>query len=180
MIDYDKDGNFISSLRNYYTEKNLPVSVLCRRQKENITGKTVFGVTEVATDLNTEYYVKLQDEKYLSILLSRMPLDNMQPIEKYKKAPDLSAAGQIRTSRTIVLSGRIPSWNIAPIGKFSAAWASAKERFTAVRSLSKDTPSSPGFAESSCTYSRRAGCCIQLNWGGSFFRSYLCATRCWL
>jgi hypothetical protein len=82
-IDYDKDGNFISSLR-YYTEKNLPVSVLCRLQKR-YAGKTVFGVTEVATDLNTEYYVKLQDENTWYTVKSDAD-GNMQLIEKYKKA----------------------------------------------------------------------------------------------
>ncbi len=82
-VDYDKDGNFVSSLR-YYTEKNLPVSVLCRLQKR-YAGKTVFGVTEVATDLNTEYYVKLQDENTWYTVKSDAD-GNMQLIEKYKKA----------------------------------------------------------------------------------------------
>src|ERR1700744_59842 len=55
-VDYDRDGNFISSLR-YYTEKNLPVSVLCRIHKK-YAGKEIFGVTEMATDNSTEYYIK--------------------------------------------------------------------------------------------------------------------------
>jgi hypothetical protein len=82
-IDYDKDGNFVSSLR-YYTEKNLPVSVLCRLQKR-YAGKAVCGVTEMATELSTEYYVKLQDENTWYTVKSDAD-GNMQLIEKYKKA----------------------------------------------------------------------------------------------
>jgi hypothetical protein len=82
-VDYDKDGNFVSSLR-YYTEKNLPVTVICRLQKK-YAGKTVFGVTEVATDAATEYYIKLEDAK--NWLTVKSDADgNMQVIEKYKKA----------------------------------------------------------------------------------------------
>jgi hypothetical protein len=82
-VDYDKDGNFVSSLR-YYTEKNLPVTVLCRLQKR-YADKTVFGVTEVATEAATEYYIKLEDAK--NWLTVKSDADgNMQVIEKYKKA----------------------------------------------------------------------------------------------
>jgi hypothetical protein len=82
-VDYDKDGNFVSSLR-YYTEKNLPVTVICRLQKK-YAGKTVFGVTEVATDATTEYYIKLEDAKSWTTVKSDAD-GNMQVVEKYKKA----------------------------------------------------------------------------------------------
>src|SRR5580658_5839092 len=60
-VNYDKDGNFVSSIR-YYSEKNLPITVIYRLEKE-YAGKSVFGVTEVSTENGTEYFIKLQDEK---------------------------------------------------------------------------------------------------------------------
>jgi hypothetical protein len=82
-VEYDKDGNFLSSLR-YYSEKNLPVTILCRLQKK-YADKKVFGVTEVATESSVEYYIKLEDAT--SWLTVRSNIDgNMQVVEKYKKA----------------------------------------------------------------------------------------------
>ena len=82
-IEYDKDGNFLSSLR-YYTEKNLPVSILCRLQKK-YSDKKIFGVTEMTTDSAVEYYIKLEDDT--SWITVRSNADgNMQIIEKFKKA----------------------------------------------------------------------------------------------
>ena len=82
-IEYDKEGNFMSSLR-YYTEKNLPVNILCRLQKK-YADKKVFGVTEMATETAVEYYIKLEDDK--SWITVKSSVDgNMQVVEKYKKA----------------------------------------------------------------------------------------------
>jgi hypothetical protein len=82
-VEYDKDGNFVSSLR-YYSEKNLPVTVLCQLQKK-YAGKTIFGVTELATEASTEYYIKLVDDH--NWMTVRSDADgNMQLVEKYKKA----------------------------------------------------------------------------------------------
>jgi hypothetical protein len=82
-VEYDKDGNFVSSLR-YYSEKNLPVTVLCQLQKK-YAGKTIFGVTELATDASTEYYIKMVDDR--NWMTVRSDADgNMQLVEKYKKA----------------------------------------------------------------------------------------------
>jgi hypothetical protein len=82
-VEYDKDGNFQNSLR-YYTEKNLPVTILCRLQKR-YGDKKVFGVTEMATESSVEYYIKLEDaENWITV---RSNIDgNMQVVEKYKKA----------------------------------------------------------------------------------------------
>ena len=82
-VEYDKDGNFLTSLR-YYTEKNLPVTILCRLQKR-YGDKKVFGVTEMATESSVEYYIKLEDaENWITV---RSNIDgNMQVVEKYKKA----------------------------------------------------------------------------------------------
>src|ERR1700754_4468201 len=82
-IEYDKDGNFVSSLR-YYSEKNLPVSILCRLQKK-YGDKKVFGVTEMTTESAVEYYIKLEDATTWMTVRSNSD-GNMQVIEKYKKA----------------------------------------------------------------------------------------------
>lgn len=82
-IDYDKDGNFVSSLR-YYTEKNLPVNILCKLQKK-YADKKVFGVTELTTDASVEYYIKLEDDKNWITVKSNTD-GNLQVIEKFKKA----------------------------------------------------------------------------------------------
>jgi hypothetical protein len=82
-VEYDKDAHFISALR-YYTEKNLPVTVICQLQKK-YAGKSVWGVTEMSTENSTEYYVKLVDEKNWYTVRSDAE-GNMQTIEKYKKS----------------------------------------------------------------------------------------------
>jgi hypothetical protein len=82
-IEYDKDGNFLSSLR-YYTEKGLPVNILCRLQKK-YADKKIFGVTEMANENSVEYYIKLEDAN--TWITVRSTIDgNMQVVEKYKKA----------------------------------------------------------------------------------------------
>ena len=82
-VNYDKDGNFVSSLR-YYSEKNLPVTIICRLQKE-YPGKSVFGVTEVANEYGTEYYIRLQDDKNWYTIHSD-DSGNLEKIEKFRKA----------------------------------------------------------------------------------------------
>jgi hypothetical protein len=82
-VNYDKDGNFMSSLR-YYSEKNLPVTVICRLQKD-YAGKSVFGVTEVATENGVEYFIKLQDDNYWYTIHSDSS-GNLEKIEKFRKA----------------------------------------------------------------------------------------------
>ena len=82
-VEYDKEGNFLNSLR-YYSEKNLPVNILCRLQKK-YADKKVFGVTEVTSDANVEYYIKLEDaENWITV---KSNADGaLQVVEKYKKA----------------------------------------------------------------------------------------------
>ena len=82
-VEYDKDGNFLNSLR-YYSEKNLPVTILCRLQKR-YSDKKIFGVTEMATDSSVEYYIKLEGENDWITVRSNID-GNMQVVEKYKKA----------------------------------------------------------------------------------------------
>ena len=82
-VEYDKDGNFVNSLR-YYGERNLPVTILCRLQKK-FPDKTIFGVTEMATESSVEYYIKLQDATQWITVRSNID-GNLQVVEKYKKA----------------------------------------------------------------------------------------------
>jgi len=82
-IDYDKEGNFLSSIR-YYTEKNLPVNIICKLQKK-YADKKVFGVTEMTTEGTVEYYIKLEDETNWITVKSNVD-GNLQVVEKYKKA----------------------------------------------------------------------------------------------
>jgi hypothetical protein len=82
-IDYDKEGNFVSSLR-YYTERNLPVNIICKLQKK-YSDKKVFGVTEMTTDGTVEYYIKLEDATTWMTVKSNVD-GNLQVVEKYKKA----------------------------------------------------------------------------------------------
>ena len=81
-IDYDKEGNFISSLR-YYTEKNLPINILVKLQKR-YADKKVFGVTEMTTDAVVDYYIKLEDATNWITVKSNAD-GNMSVVEKYKK-----------------------------------------------------------------------------------------------
>jgi hypothetical protein len=81
-VEYDKDAHFVSSLR-YYSEKNLPVTIICQLEKK-YAGKTVWGVTELSTELSTEYYVKLVDDQNWYTVRSDSE-GNMQTVEKYKK-----------------------------------------------------------------------------------------------
>jgi hypothetical protein len=82
-IEYDKDGNFISSVR-YYTEKDLPLNILCKLQKK-FPGKTVFGVTEMTTESEVNYYIKLEDATSWMTVKSGQD-GNLEITEKYKKA----------------------------------------------------------------------------------------------
>jgi len=82
-VDYDKEGNFMSSVRYYY-EKNLPVNIICKLKKR-FAGKSVFGVTEMTTESSVVYYIKLEDEKSWTTVKSDVD-GNMEVVEKYKKA----------------------------------------------------------------------------------------------
>jgi len=82
-VEYDKEGNFLNSLR-YYAEKNLPVNILCRLQKK-YADKSVFGVTEMTNDSFVEYYIKMQDAQNWYTVHSDSE-GNMRVVEKYKKA----------------------------------------------------------------------------------------------
>jgi hypothetical protein len=60
-VKYDAEGNFISSLR-YYTEQHLPLNVISGLKKR-YADKKIFGITEITTDEEVVYHVKLEDAK---------------------------------------------------------------------------------------------------------------------
>ena len=82
-INYDKEGNFLNATR-YYTEQNLPVNILCKIKKR-YPAQTVYGITEVDTDVAVDYYIKLQDAANW-ITVKSDSNGNMEVVEKYKKA----------------------------------------------------------------------------------------------
>jgi hypothetical protein len=82
-VEYDKDGDFLGSVR-YYFEKDLPLNILCKLQKK-YPGKTVFGVTEMTTESEVSYYIKLEDAANWMTVKAGTD-GNMEVVEKYKKA----------------------------------------------------------------------------------------------
>ena len=82
-VKFDIEGNFMGSTR-YYKEQHLPTSILCKLKKK-YTDKTVFGVTEVTTSEEINYYVKLEDKKsWITVKINGN--GQMELIEKYRKA----------------------------------------------------------------------------------------------
>ena len=80
---YDMDGNLLRTTR-YYGEENLPINVLTKIKKKYV-GKSIYGVTESATEEEIKYHVVLQDEKNWYIIIA----DNWGSLElskKYRKA----------------------------------------------------------------------------------------------
>ena len=82
-VRYDKEGNFLSSLR-YYKEDMLPLSVL-HQLKKKYAKKTVFGVTELIVGSDVAYFIKLEDEK-IWMTVKADQNGNMSIYEKFKKS----------------------------------------------------------------------------------------------
>lgn len=81
-VNYDKEGNMISSIR-YYAPQLLPLYILNKVSQEN-PKKKLFGVTEVTYGGNIAYYIKLEDKTNWYTL--KIDMDgNSQIVEKYKK-----------------------------------------------------------------------------------------------
>jgi hypothetical protein len=81
-VNYDKEGNMISSLR-YYNPQLLPLYILNKVSQEN-PKKKLFGVTEVTVGGNIAYYIKLEDNNCWYTV--KVDSDgNTQTVEKYKK-----------------------------------------------------------------------------------------------
>ncbi len=82
-VRYDKEGNFLSSLR-YYQEDMLPLSVL-HQIKKKYSKKSIFGVTELIVGTDVAYFVKLEDEKsWLTIKADQQ--GNLSVYEKLRKS----------------------------------------------------------------------------------------------
>ncbi len=82
-ISYDKDGEFIASLR-YYTEKNLPY-YLINIVNHKYHPQKIYGVTEVSNRSDILYYVKLEGPKFwLTVLLDSDGTSSVT--EKFRKA----------------------------------------------------------------------------------------------
>lgn len=58
---YDRDGN-VSRTERYYKADGLSPFLMAQLNKK-FAGKTVFGVTEVATDAGVVYHIILEDAK---------------------------------------------------------------------------------------------------------------------
>ncbi len=84
-IEYDHDGNFIESER-YYSDINLLPIHLKWEINKKYKDKTVFGITEVNTDSETSYYVKLEDNKeWITVKGTAYGIDSV--VEKFQKQP---------------------------------------------------------------------------------------------
>jgi hypothetical protein len=82
-VKYDKEGNFLSSIR-YYGEQNLPINIVCQLKKK-YADKKIFGVTEITNADEVNYFVKLEDEKnWITVKVTGN--GQMTSVEKYKKA----------------------------------------------------------------------------------------------
>ncbi|HVG12558.1 MAG TPA: hypothetical protein VM843_06110, partial [Flavisolibacter sp.] len=82
-ITYDVDGNILRSIR-YYGEEQLPLFVRAKLQKQ-YAGKTVFGVTELASEGELDYYIVLEDATSWNHVKCTST-GNMEMYKKFKKA----------------------------------------------------------------------------------------------
>lgn len=80
---YDMDGNLLRTTR-YYGEENLPINVLTKIKKKYV-GKSIYGVTESATEEEAKYHVVLQDEKNWYIIIADS-WGSLELSKKYRKA----------------------------------------------------------------------------------------------
>jgi len=80
---YDTDGNLLRTTR-YYSEEYLPINIITKLKKK-FEGKSIYGVTESATEEEVVYQIVLEDTKNWYIVNS----DNSGSLEvskKYRKA----------------------------------------------------------------------------------------------
>jgi len=79
---YDTNGNLLRTTR-YYSQENLPINILTKVQKK-YAGKSVYGVTEIATEDEVSYHITLQDEKNWYIVKADT-WGNLELSQKYRK-----------------------------------------------------------------------------------------------
>jgi len=78
-VNYDGQGNFLSS-RRYYRNAKLPIDIQCKLQKQ-FSGKTVYGVTEIAVADNVYYFIKMED----ATSWTSLRINNAREIEVLEK-----------------------------------------------------------------------------------------------
>lgn len=81
-VNYDKEGNMLGSVR-YYKPQQLPLNIYTRLKKE-FSKKSLFGVTEITTNNQVAYYVKMEDAKFWTTVKVDES-GNSMVYEKYKK-----------------------------------------------------------------------------------------------
>jgi hypothetical protein len=80
---YDAEGNLLRTTR-YYSQENLPINILTKIQKK-YAGKSIYGVTELATEEEVSYHVTLQDEKNWYVVQADN-FGNLELSKKFRKA----------------------------------------------------------------------------------------------
>jgi hypothetical protein len=81
-VEYDLEGNFLSSVR-FYSEKELPAKIQSKLRKK-FPGETVFGVTEKTNEFGVEYDIKMEDATNW-ITVRANGTGSMEVVEKFKK-----------------------------------------------------------------------------------------------
>ena len=82
-IVYDADGNILRTTR-YYSGEQLPLFVRAKLERQ-YKGKKVFGVTELATEGELDYYIVLEDAKTWTHVKCNAT-GSMETTKKYRKA----------------------------------------------------------------------------------------------
>ncbi len=80
---YDNDGNLVKTIRTY-DEKTLAPNILSKLKKK-YAGKEIFGITEVSTESEINYFITLRDDKNFYKIESDA-YGSLQQVEKYKRA----------------------------------------------------------------------------------------------
>jgi hypothetical protein len=80
---YDTNGNLLRTTR-YYSQENLPINILTSVKKK-FAGKSIYGITELATEDEVAYHIILQDEKNWYIVKADN-WGNLELSKKYRKA----------------------------------------------------------------------------------------------
>ena len=82
-VNYDRNGVMTGAIR-YYAPQMLPLNVY-NRLKKNFSDKELFGVTEVTSGTDINYYIKMQDSKnWITVKIDEFGSTSIT--EKYKKA----------------------------------------------------------------------------------------------
>lgn len=82
-IRFDAEGNVIGTIR-YYAPDQLPLNILMK-MKKRYAKRTLYYVTELATEDGVRYYVSMQDDKHWYTITSDLN-GNFEQTEKFKKA----------------------------------------------------------------------------------------------